>query len=223
MDKRSTNYAEKKNKKLAALLIAVLALLLFVGIVAAFYSDILTDGGTVNTSTLKIEGEYTVLLNGEETELGAIKNLNPGDVIVIKGNITNTGNQSAWLREKISFDAADQSILSYIQVYDMELYQEDFLSEYDYTPFALPLTDGTAAGSNKVIDGSGDDAQTESGADFDYLGASVYNFSLTVYFAHAAPNSTQGKSIGITVATQALQFRNNSGAEPSQNAWNAIA
>lgn len=223
MNKTESRPDEKKDKKkMIAVILLICVGLLVIGIVAAYYSDFFRQTGDLSSSTLKINGAYTYTLNGTAAQLTDLTNLNPGDVIAVRGTITNTGNQSAWVREKITF-GADEILLPYLKVYRGEFTQADFVAGTDLTAYLLPVSAGTSAVSgNQVINGTGPNAQTESGGGFDYLNANTYDFTLTIYFAHTAPNATQGKTFGFTIETQALQFRNNNTAEPDETAWSAV-
>lgn len=225
MNKKENYSNEKKGKKKIIIPIILLACFAFliIGIVAAYYSDIFKQSDELSTGTLKIDGAYTYYLNGTPTQLIDVKTLNPGDVIIVKGTITNKGNQSAWVREKITFGSTDETLLSYLKVYNGEFTQADFAAGTDLTGYLLPVSAGTSAVSaNKVINGTGDGAQTESGGSFNYLNSDTYNFSLTIYFMHSASNLTQGQTFGFTIETQALQFRNNNLSEPNDTAWDLV-
>lgn len=226
MAKNNLTYTKEKKSKniIKGSILLVAAVLLLGGIISAFYSDAFKQSGTAETETLKISAAYTVYFNGEETTLSQIRRLNPGDTITVTGSVENRGSQSAWIRDIVAFSGADSEFMEHLKVYNAELYQADLLSQNTFPELQLQLSaQGVASAGNKVIDGSGENAQTASGEGPGFLGADNYSFALTVYFSHDAPNSTQGKTFNITVMTQALQYVNNNAAEPSENAWAAVA
>lgn len=222
MINKKERYSKGKKKTVLAVIFFILAFAFIIGTVASYYSDIAEQTGDVTTSTLKIDSSYSFFLNGAEAQLDDIKSLNPGDVIVIKGTITNTGNQSAWIREKIVLNVEDEVLLPYLQVFDYEFSQEDILAGTAQDLHLDISPQGLATGINRVINGYGENAQTESGSDFFYIDSYTYDFAFTIYFAHSAPNITQQKTFGLTIATQALQFRNNNAAEPDETAWDLV-
>lgn len=216
----SNQIKKKKKNILIALLLVFFSLALTAGLVAAFYSDSIKQKTNLGSGTLKISGSYTYYLNGTETTYDNIKRLNPGDVIVIKGQISNTGNISGWIRDVISFEA-DPAILPYLNIYSGEFTKDDFDSETDFSQYLLSLTNGTAVSNNMVINGSGNNAETEGGGSYNYLNSSSYQIVYTIYFLPTAENETQDKTFSLSIVTQALQFRNNNKTEPDENAWSA--
>lgn len=222
-EKHYENEKKRKKKLIVLLALPVFLIVLSVGLIAAFYSDFFTQSGDITSGTLKINGSYTYYLNGAETQKDNFKSLNPGDVIVVKGTITNTGSQSAWIREMIGFSSSDEAILNYLTVFEGEYAQSAFApgAELPAAPLEL-LPQGYAVSANKVINGYGANAETESGGTFTYIGSNTYDFTVTVYFAHTAANETQGKAFNLSVTTQALQFRNNNASEPVDTAWAAV-
>lgn len=215
---------KNKNKKMIYLILLLLLVFsIFTGVVLAYFSDMIDQSGQVSTGTLKISGNYIFYVNGTETAIDNINNLNPGDVIIIKANVSNNGNKSAWIREMLTIDINDESVLEYFQVYNGEFNQADFISNNDLTEYSLPLTSGIAVSSNKVINGSGNYAEVESGEDYNYIGNANYQTVITIYFTHTATNEAQGKTFNLVIATQALQFRNNNTSEPNESAWSTVS
>lgn len=219
MNKNQNYSKEKKDKKKYLLILLFLAFTALLGItfIAAYYSDLFTKSGKVTAGTLKINGTYTFFVNGNETHIEDIKNLNPGDIIVVNGTITNQGNKSAWVRDTFTFENAEL-FLPYLEVYSYAFTQAELASGVA-NDYLLTLNDNTAVSGNAVINGSGEDAETETGEDYYYLNESSYTVSYTIYFLPSATNETQGEIFTFTVGVQALQFRNNNATEPNDAAW----
>ena len=222
MRKTETSNQKGSRKKvlLIAAAVATLVLLACVGVIAAFFSDVINSGGGGTTGTLNITGEYKFYVNGSETAVTAIGNLNPGDVIVAKASIENEGNKSAWVRDGIDFDGTDEALLPFISVYS----GEKTLAQITAAPTdgKLTLNDGRVFSGNRVLDGSGEHAEVETEGSYDFIEASSYQAVFTIYFSTAADNSAQNKTLAFSAVTQALQYRNNNAAEPDADAWASV-
>jgi len=99
---------EKKKKRglIAALILVLCAVAIATGVIFAFFSDVITGGGTATSGTLDISGTIGINQNGKSVEGGIITNLNPGDYITIDFSaIENLGSKSAWIRSVIEFDS----------------------------------------------------------------------------------------------------------------------
>lgn len=215
---------DEKKRRRRALWIVMLTLaaaaLVTTGILIAYFSDVISKSGTVQSGTLDITGTYAFYLNG--TAAGEeVNNLNPGDVLVVKARVTNTGNKSAWVRNVVSFTNVDAAIQPYLRV---------FIGEYTLADIAagtadddeIDVTGAVAASDNMVLNGTGAGAETESGGTFTYIGSNAFDAAMTIYFDSLADNTAQGKTFSFTAMTQALQFRNNNAAEPTDTAWNTV-
>lgn len=221
--KSSKSDKEKKHRKVFLLIsLLFLVAMMSIGLVISFFSDVIEQSNDFTTGTLKISGDYTFFINGTETLSPNITNLNPGDIIVIKANITNNGNKSAWIRNAITFTTSNAALLPYLKIYYGEFTKDELpmISEEDYL---LPLNGDTAVTENYVINGSGIDAETENGGGYNYLKSTKYSFAITIYFNSSATNEVQGKAFNLLIETQALQFRNNNTLEPDNSAWATVS
>jgi len=101
---------EKKKKRglIAALILVLCAVAIATGVIFAFFSDVITGGGTATSGTLDIRGTIGINQSGISDPItdGVINNLNPGDTLTIDlSNIENIGTKSAWIREAVKFTA----------------------------------------------------------------------------------------------------------------------
>lgn len=192
---------ESNKKVVLGILLLLLALLLIFGTLFAYFSDVVITNAQATAGTLDISGTTQLYLNGDTTPLGSttIANFNPGDILVVKGTISNSGNKSAWVREIVDFTGTDTAIESYIKVYSGDLDAEEIKT-------ASVLTGATS--EERIINGSGTAAETENAED-EAIGAATYNYEYTIYFDSAAPNTAQGKVVKMGIKTQAMQYRNN--------------
>jgi len=197
---------KKENRKiLVGFLFLFTAVCLVGGTLFAYFSDYISGTGTVTAGTLDITGNYQYYVNGSGTAVTSIANFNPGDVVVVKATVTNTGNKSAWVRDIIDFGTLDAGIAPYIKLYE----GEKTLAGITGAPTTdlLTLTAGKYTTPVRIIDGTGTGAETETGSDA--IGANTYNVTFTIYFDTVATNSAQGKSVNFTSKTEAVQYRNN--------------
>lgn len=226
MQKLTTNKDDKKKKRkiISGIIFLLLAAACITGIVIAYFSDSISKSGDLTSGTLDITGSYNFYVNGSQTPVDSVANLNPGDVVVVKATISNVGNKSAWVREVFSLDSVDPAIVPYISIYSGEYTTAELgPNGSDLSAYLLAITPGgNSVTANRVLNGTGDNAEVETGGSYNYVGSNTYDVSFSVYFSHTAPNEAQGKSLTLTVKTQALQFRNNDGAEPTETAWDAV-
>ena len=207
---QNVNQQKNSKKAKAALVISILAVCLFAGSMFSFFSDIVTGGGTVTAGTLDIQGTYVITVNGEEVEKLSIENFNPGDVLVIQAVITNSGNKSAWIRDQITI-AVHEDLIPYIEIYVGEV----TIAEMSTATQITLDQDGVYSTAVQIINGTGNDAEEETG------GITEYEVAYTIYFSADATNAAQGKSITFTAATQALQYRNNT-ETPTETDWTSV-
>ena len=204
----------KDNRKFGAgFAFLAIALVAVLGFGIAFFSDYITGSGDITAGTLNLTGSYTFKQNGGAS-VTTVPNFNPGDVVTVEATVTNTGNKSAWIRDVIDFGTIDPDIAEYIKIYAGVKTAAQI--EAAPTTDVLTLTAGKFVSVNKIIDGTGTAAETETGADA--LGTNVKTVAYTVYFDKAALNKAQGKAITFVAKTQAIQYRNNTTA-PN---WDAV-
>ncbi|GHU08164.1 hypothetical protein FACS189431_3920 [Alphaproteobacteria bacterium] len=208
---------ERKNRKLVAALVLIFAAVaITTGVVFAFFSDIITGTGTVTAGTLDITGSFTLKhYNAAGTELAAgatgspgltataVPNFNPGDFIVIEGSATNTGNKSAHIRGSFTLTGALITNTGNDKVKvvagSTTKTAAACLAATALTPSSGTTYDLTAG----IINGTGTNAETETGAVSPYVG------SIMICLPTAATNEAQGDTLSIAAKIQAMQFRNN--------------
>lgn len=200
-----TRNSKINNNAILTFLLLIGAFAVILGGTYAYFSDWVQENVSVTAGTLDIDGTYTFEQNG--TTVTQINNFNPGDVAVAKGSATNSGNKSAWIHGVVDFGTLNSDISSYIKVYK----GAKTAAQIE----AAPTTDLIATSNkidlgNKIIDGTGTGAETETGTDA--IGSNVYNQDITIYFDKAALNAAQGKSVNFTYRFEALQYRNNTAA-----------
>ena len=208
-------HAKKKTVFLPIILILITAILNMPAIFA-FFTD--TIGGSINivTGSLDLRGNYLFYVNGSTTPVQSLSNLSPGDVIVAKATITNNGNKSAWVREGIKITAEDE-LMPFLSVY----MGEKTAAAIEGAPITdrLTLTNGIAFTLNRVLNGSGEGAETETHESYNIIGDYRYDAAFTLYFSTEADETTKNKTLSFAVITQALQYRNNNTSEPDMFAW----
>jgi hypothetical protein len=231
---------DRKNRKLVlALALVVSAVAITVGVVFAFFSDVITGQGSATSGTLDLRGSFTYSVNaGTSTPIGtAITNLNPGDSVYVSASVTNVGNKSAWLRTAFAGTTIDAALKPYIYVYTGNVLQATLLTAENAasTPTAkdaaLCGVSGYKAGGNggtacnafassgttgigavQTIQGTGSGAETDGTA-----GPITVGF--TIYFAGYAPNTAQNKPLTITARAEGLQYRNNPSVTIDDTRW----
>jgi hypothetical protein len=204
------NQTKNKRKIRGALVLGILAICLIAGSMFSFFSDVVTGDGEVVSGTLDIEGTYVITVNGEEASGLSIDNFNPGDVIVIKATVTNSGNKSAWIRDVITIDV-DPALTSFIEIFEGEV----TVAEMSTAEKITLDENGTYSTTPAIINGTGTGAEEETNGITEFV--AVY----TIYFSDTATNEAQGKSINFTAVTQALQYRNNTDT-PTDTDWESV-
>ncbi len=221
-----------------------------VGLGYAFFSDVITGGGSVTAGTLDITGTIGLDQNNATATL-PITNFNPGDVLTLDASsISNSGTKSAWIRSVFEFTNLDASLAGLVYVCT-GLPTSDFAAT-QAALIAASFADGGFAASSYVVAGEGTPAcravtaddvtnSTMFGAPATYTAASnVIDGSAEddngtagtqatwtpdalplIYFDAAADNDAQAGNIAFTAMIQALQYRNNTTA-PDEAAWETV-
>lgn len=201
MKKEVLEQKRKKHETKLATLLLLFAFILVSGSLIAFFSDKLSGEANATAGTLNITGSlktyYDTDADGTLDEVASVANFNPGDMMVIKGAMTNTGNKSAWLRSKLDLSAIDADILPFIKVCSGELTAADQAT-------CTALTNN-ATSTPVILDGTGTGAETETGS----VGSNQTNVAYTIYFSNTATNAAQGKAVKVSVDVEAMQYRNN--------------
>ena len=200
---------QKKDKRKIAIafLLGLLAICLLFGSLFSFFSDVVNGTGEATSGTLDIQGKYTMTVNGEDVADFNIKNLNPGDIVVVQASVTNSGNKSAWIRDQIVITG---DLLAYVEVYEGVVKLEDIEEKT-----TIDLTDDKYSSTEKIINGTGSNAEEENDA------VEKFTSAYTIYFPKEAGNVSQGKNLAFIIATQAIQYRNNI-ETPSETTWSTV-
>ena len=223
--KETQAHKVRTNKRIFIIpvLVAITALTICVTSLAAFFSDMASGGGNVTTGTLDITGTYAFFVNGDENAVANVANFNPGDVIVVRATVGNAGNKSAWVRDGITIPADAENtpyLMPFIDVYTGAKTTAQIAAAP--SDGKLSFSDGYVYSANRVINGSGANAEVETHDTYDIIGASNYVAEFTIYFRTDADNSAQNKTISFTAFTQALQYRNNNDTQPNSDAWGTV-
>lgn len=186
----------KNKKKTIALLLFVISFVMIIGTSLAYFSDVVKGTGTLKAGTLDITGSLEMYVNRSETPVTSIENFNPGDIVVVKTNITNGGNKSAHIRTVLN-SATSTFTPGMVKIASGEktATQMEELS----TSMTIPFES-----TPKIINGTGANAETETN------GVTKYEEVFTLYFDEAATNAEQGKTLTLDFTVQAMQYRNNS-------------
>lgn len=204
----------KGRKRLVGIAAIATAGALVAGLGFAFFSDSLTFGGSATAGTLDLRTTgLDVYQNGVKDDDGVIDNLNPGDVIDVKGTVTNAGSKSAWVRSVIDVKAGS-AIGQYLYVYADGADQATLLAGGPGAGGGVLVNSGLTGQPSEVVvlNGTGDGAEVETTPE---LGVGQVDVDMTVYFAKEALNVAQGETVTVSGTVQALQYRNN----PSPD-WN---
>jgi hypothetical protein len=233
------NNEKRRRKAVIGVVSLVAAVAMLVGVGYAYFSDVISGGGTATAGTLDISGTVTMAQNGVDVGGTSVTNLNPGDVISFtNSNVVNNGTKSAWIREVVQFTAISNTnntangaaansqignLADYLWVCTTTTSQATLIS-------ASNAVGGFAA--NKPADCVAADTTTAFGAKTTYTTADVINGSAeadgtwasatatmpVIYFDAAAPNAAQNGNATFTVKIQALQYRNNT-TSPTPSQW----
>lgn len=227
---------EKKDKKvLLIILLLLLSIAIIVGTAFAFFSDYVTTGFSGTTGTIKLDKgtetklQYFTRGGTEESKpfTTSIGNLNPGDIVDAGFSVTNKGNKSAHIRDKITVtvsvsDPSDMpsDITDKLIVYSYDSANEaaqrsDIRNGNDSAYTKMTLTKNNTLSTTtsfvyeyelatpSIMDGVGTDPETEAG------GISSFNARYLLYFNKAAGNEYQKLSISYGIRVEAMQYRNN--------------
>ena len=149
-------------------------------------------------------------------------NYNPGDKADLIYNISNVGNKSVDVRERIVvtsdvvMDASQQAEFEIYQLADV--YVNDS-GDYVPKPGSVPITQGAdrvVSADNKsityniaeyVLNGTGTAAETEAEA----LGATSKGSDYALVFKNTSSNAFQGVDVTVDLVAEAKQHRNTDG------------
>jgi hypothetical protein len=207
----------RKNRKLiAALVLIFAAIAITTGVVFAFFSDIITGGGSVTAGTLDITGSFTLKhynAAGQEQTAGAsgspgltataVPNFNPGDFIIVEGAATNAGNKSAHIRGsfELTGDLINNTGNNKVKVVASSTTKT--AAACAAATGLTPSSGTTYATTAAIINGSGQNAETET------AGVNSYTGGIMICLPTAADNTAQGDALSIGAKIQAIQYRNN--------------
>lgn len=233
MNDQNVTKQRNSRKKTTGILALLVAAVLLMGSLFAFFSDKLTGAGSVAAGTIELQAtdennkegvkiyrwvddenpgkiDETADENSELKEWSDGDILNPGDKLVLKGAVKNIGSKSAWLQSEVTLDVAD-GLDQYFKYYTVDSNNEipdEGMQVQEDTPIKQVLG---------VLDGSIEDEEY-SGANFqngkasntpnDLLQAYAGNM-LVIEFSTSANNSAQGCTVKFDVIWKALQYRNN--------------
>ncbi len=193
----------KNNRTMIGFMFLFAAVAIIVGLSVSFFSDIIRGTGTATAGTLDITGTVQIHQNGVLISDGTIPNLNPGDIIVVKTAISNTGNKSAYLRSVVNAVLPDTDAMPNLNMIKVYAGEYDTIAEVE-AETSLTFTGGVYESSRVIINGTGGaDAETEND------GIATYSPVYTIYFDKAATNEYQGKKVDFSLTIQAIQYRNN--------------
>lgn len=247
----------QRRKKTTGVVALGLAGVLVLGSLFAFFSDKLLGSGkavagTINLEPLDtlVEFEEGYILNlWRDTGDGIIDSfelepyiqydqlnapygvvLNPGDKLVITGDVKNTGSKSAWLYSELRLSLLPADIVSKNEPVDT---YPDFQSMFrisSVTPYGAveeiqtPLDQpyGKLLG---VISGTVENSEeTPIIPGIEWLNTTDYMQAMYVieFLGQEATNAAQGLTINIDVEWKAIQYRNNNVADESLLMWQEV-
>lgn len=198
--------SKNKKKALAAGALAVSCAL--AGTVAYF-----TD--RVETSATAKAGTVDLALDANWTD---VANFNPGDKADLDYQISNDGNKSVDVRERLvvtSSVALDTAAQAEFEIYKAIDVEQDAAGAYVPKADAKPVTDGAkriVAGDSRSItyvlpeytlNGSGANAETESG-----VTDTNHSADYVLVFKGASSNAFQDADVEVSLLAEAKQHRN---------------
>ena len=212
----TTNTNDKKNKKkgLVILLCLTLTIVLAVGAIFAFFSDVFTGSTAVTAGTLELDGSAKFYINGSSSEATApeLACINPGDKIKAVISVENVGSKSAWIQGSFSLSADDLTGTQLGSAFTV--YPGDTTSGSPLVMTAAAKSVSFSDAGTAILDGTYE-TETASGAIEDTETTMIY----TIVFESTADNTYQDAGISIGYEVKALQYRNN----PTPNWATAVA
>lgn len=197
-----------KNKKKALAAGAIAASCILAGTVAYF-----TD--RVETSATAKAGTVDLALDANWTD---VANFNPWDKADLDYQISNDGNKSVDVRERLvvtSSVALDTAAQAEFEIYKATDVEQDAAGAYVPKADAKPVTDGAkriVAGDSKSItyvlpeytlNGTGANAETESG-----VTDTNHSADYVLVFKGASSNAFQDADVEVSLLAEAKQHRN---------------
>lgn len=197
-----------KNKKKALAAGAIAASCVLAGTVAYF-----TD--RVETSATAKAGTVDLALDANWTD---VANFNPGDKADLDYQVSNDGNKSVDVRERLvvtSSVALDTAAQAEFEIYKATDVEQDAAGAYVPKADAKPVTDGAkriVAGDSKSItyvlpeytlNGTGANAETESG-----VTDTNHSADYVLVFKGASSNAFQDADVEVSLLAEAKQHRN---------------
>ena len=217
----STSITESSAKrKKMAIAAGTLAGAVAIGGTFAFFTDRHQANATATAGTV----DLALDANWQDNE-----NFNPGDKADLNYEISNEGNKSVDVRERIvvkSDVAMDPSQQAEFEVYRLADVELDASGSYVPKQGAVPVTEGadrvvsadnmsiTYNIAEYTLDGTGTAAETEPEASGATSKASEY----VLVFKRTASNAFQGANVTVDLVAEAKQHRNTDG-----NTWAEIS
>lgn len=235
IDKNKEDIMEYKRKRSRtttwiAIILLILAAVVVIRGIFAFFSDFTTAQITATGGTLDIVKEGTASLTryykvgtSEFEDTGdTIANLNPGDIIVANYSVGNEGNKSAYLRNIATLTVGTNHAGVQVTPVEFELYPVTVSNDdiRNQTPTAVNakisttnITNGFQATTTPVVingkaGSTGREIETVATTGVDGVDGPI-TAGYKLYFKPSAGNEYQGVSVTYNIRTEAIQFRNN--------------
>jgi predicted ribosomally synthesized peptide with SipW-like signal peptide len=213
-----------KKKILIILLCIVLAGVLIVGTLLAFFSDVLTVNQNLTAGTLDLTGTATFYINGNTTAASTaeLACINPGDTIKAVLTVENEGSKSAWIQGSLKLSVKD--------ILDVAIEGDDFKDVFelyegdDITDPAKKLTVGAGADPDSIAFTDAGDAILDGTIETETVTNAISDvattMTYTLVFLPEANNDFQGAKVALEYTVKALQYRNNT-TVPTTTGWNS--
>jgi hypothetical protein len=226
---------KKRKKVLLIFLCLILSLGMLIGLMLAFFSDVVSGDTTVTAGTLDLaKGTVVIKQNGADIKTVGnlneiVENFNPGDVVTVTVPVANEGSKSAWIRGKFSISgtAATEAGGNDLPVYIFEgaltqAQAETAVAGGATSALTVTHSGGTysfADSTPDVIDGKAglkdvEVEKTVSAGGTVPDGTTIHssascNVAYTLYFKPGSGNRWQDKALKLSYAVEAIQYRNN--------------
>ncbi|MCL1830539.1 MAG: CalY family protein [Oscillospiraceae bacterium] len=213
MTYQNTRKDNNKKKKSVIVISLLLAFVLAVGSIFAFFSDVIDIKTVATAGTLELEGGAKYYINvdfeaidettpeASEAELAC---LNPGDILTVIIDVENVGSKSAWYLSEFTLRATDASNnVVPANVLELAFTVED---EAEVLVGSIDMINEYIVYSDTaiVLDGTYE-IETHVNAIEDTAISKVF----FITFEKSAGNEFQGIKLTLDYVGKAIQFRNN--------------
>jgi len=208
-----TQKDNRKRKLVILLLSLMLAVILIIGSLFAFFSDMINGTENLKAGTLKIDGVAKFYIGDSEEEATSdeLNCINPGDEIRVEIEVTNSGSKSAWIQGSFSLSAEDDKIdlFEVFEVYKDSIATGNLLTKKEVEGEGEDEDEDFFVEDGKTILNGTYEKEGENAEDGDNTLSTTVTLTYVIVFSEEADNTYQDAGITIGYEVKALQYRNN--------------